>query len=91
MTNILIWLAVGAVVGCVAGVLMRGEEDGGVFLNVAVGIVGALAAGWFAAPLVGVHFANARVFALGAVGVALLGAIVLLCLIAFVRGKRASR
>ena len=40
MTNILIWLAVGAVVGCVAGLLMRGEEDGGVFLNVAVGIVG---------------------------------------------------
>ena len=85
MLNIMVWLVVGAVIGLVAGLLMRNDEDQGVFVNVLVGIVGALVAGWLAAPYLGVHVLNPKVFNFGALAVALIGAVLLLALISLVR------
>jgi uncharacterized membrane protein YeaQ/YmgE (transglycosylase-associated protein family) len=88
MINIAIWLVVGGVIGAVAGLLMRDEEDQAVFLNVLVGIVGALGAGWLVAPLIGLKMTNPRVFQFGALAVALLGAVALLALMSALRRRR---
>ena len=45
MLDVLVWFIVGAVVGGVAALLMRGDDDRGVFVNVMIGILGALGAG----------------------------------------------
>lgn len=88
MLNIAVWLAVGAVIGFVAGLLMRGDDDQGVFVNVIVGVAGALVAGWFVAPWIGVRMLQPRVFNFGALAVALIGAALLLALMSLVRGRR---
>ena len=88
MLNIAVWLVVGAVIGAVAGLLMRDDEDQAVFVNVLVGIVGALGAGWLVAPYVGLRVLNPRVFNFGALAVALLGAVLLLALMSLVRRVR---
>lgn len=88
MLNIAVWLVVGAVIGAVAGLLMRDDEDQAVFVNVLVGIVGALVAGWLVAPYVGLRVLNPRVFNFGALAVALLGAVLLLALMSLVRRVR---
>ncbi len=46
MVNIIIWLIVGGVVGWLASLIMRTDAQQGVILNIVVGIVGALLAGW---------------------------------------------
>ena len=88
MLNIAVWLVVGAVIGAVAGLLMRDDEDQAVFVNVLVGIVGALVAGWLVAPYVGLRVLNPRIFNFGALAVALLGAVLLLALMSLVRRVR---
>ncbi len=88
MLNIAVWLAVGALIGLVAGLLMRDEDDPGVFVNVLVGIVGALVAGWFVAPRLGVRVLDPKVFNFGALAVALIGAAALLGLMSLVRRRK---
>ena len=88
MVDIAVWFVVGAVVGGFASVLMRGDEDPGVFFNVVVGVVGALLAGWYVGPDFGLRIANAGLFALGAMAIALVGAVVLLALVGAVRKLR---
>lgn len=88
MLNIAVWLVVGAVIGWVAGLLMRDDEDQAVFVNVLVGVAGALGAGWLAAPYIGLRVANPGVFNFGALAVALFGAVLLLALMSLVRRAR---
>jgi uncharacterized membrane protein YeaQ/YmgE (transglycosylase-associated protein family) len=87
MLNIVVWLAVGAVIGLVSGLLMRNEDDGGMFVNVFVGIAGALVAGWFAAPRVGLHVLDPKVFNFGALAVALIGAVLPLAALSLLRRR----
>ena len=65
MFHIVIWLVVGALIGLVAGLLMRGNEDQGVFVNVLVGVLGALIAGWVVAPYFGLHAGDPKVLKSG--------------------------
>ena len=44
--GIIIWLIVGGIVGWLASIIMRRDAQQGIILNVIVGIVGALIAGW---------------------------------------------
>ena len=55
------------------------------FLDVVVGIVGAMLGGWFLAPLFGTGTINSNDFSLAALRVSLLGAIVLLAIVNFFR------
>jgi uncharacterized membrane protein YeaQ/YmgE (transglycosylase-associated protein family) len=87
MLNIVIWLLVGMVIGAVAGLLMRHEEDAAVFANVVVGILGALAAGGWIAPWMGVRVAHPGVFNFGALALSMLGAVGLLSLVGLVRRR----
>jgi uncharacterized membrane protein YeaQ/YmgE (transglycosylase-associated protein family) len=51
MTNIILWLVAGGLIGWASSVIMRTHE--GIALNVVVGIVGAALTGWVFSPLVG--------------------------------------
>ncbi|WP_299421691.1 GlsB/YeaQ/YmgE family stress response membrane protein [Sphingomonas bacterium] len=44
--NIIVWLVVGGVAGWLASLVMARDGQQGILLNVVVGIVGAVIAGW---------------------------------------------
>ncbi|GHH53794.1 MULTISPECIES: GlsB/YeaQ/YmgE family stress response membrane protein [Gammaproteobacteria] len=44
--GIIIWLIVGGIVGWLASIIMRRDAQQGIILNIVVGIIGALIAGW---------------------------------------------
>jgi len=88
MLDVVVWFIVGAVVGGVAALLMRGDDDQSVFVNVMIGIVGALGAGWWVAPWVGLRVSQPMMFNFGALAVALVGAVALLALVGFLRRAR---
>ena len=85
--GILIWLIVGGLVGWVASIIMRTNAQQGILLNVIVGILGAVLAGYFISPLVGVGTIN-QGFTAASFVVSLLGAVVLLAIVnVFRRGS----
>ena len=86
--NFILWILVGGLIGWVASIVMRTDAQQGNFLNVIVGVVGALIAGWIISPLVGIPTINQDVFSLPALLVSLLGAIVLLGIVNLVRRGR---
>jgi uncharacterized membrane protein YeaQ/YmgE (transglycosylase-associated protein family) len=83
--NIIIWLVVGGIIGWLASVFMKTDGQQGIILNVVVGIVGALLAGWLITPLVGVGTINQSNFSLPALIVSFVGAVLLLALVGVLR------
>ena len=79
--NFIIWLVVGGLIGWVASMIMKTDGQQGIFLNVIVGIVGAMLGGWFIAPMLGTATINDGSFSLASLGVSLLGAIILLAIV----------
>jgi uncharacterized membrane protein YeaQ/YmgE (transglycosylase-associated protein family) len=88
MFHVLAWLVVGALIGGVAGLLMRNNDDQSVFVNVLVGVLGAIVAGWIVAPYFGLHAGDPKVLDFGALSVALIGSVVALALMSFLRSRR---
>jgi uncharacterized membrane protein YeaQ/YmgE (transglycosylase-associated protein family) len=88
--NLIIWLVVGGVIGWVASLIMKTDAQQGLFLNVVVGIVGALLGGWLISPLVGAGTVNQGDFSLAGLLVSLVGAIILLFIVNLIR-RRAPR
>jgi uncharacterized membrane protein YeaQ/YmgE (transglycosylase-associated protein family) len=88
--NLIIWLVVGGVIGWVASLIMKTDAQQGLFLNVVVGIVGALLGGWLISPLVGAGTLNQGDFSLAGLFVSLVGAIILLFIVNLIR-RRAPR
>ena len=86
--GIIIWLIVGGIVGWLASLIMRTDGQQGLLLNVVVGIVGALLAGFIVSPLVGVGTINSGL-SIGTFLVSLLGAVVLLAIVNLFRRGRA--
>jgi uncharacterized membrane protein YeaQ/YmgE (transglycosylase-associated protein family) len=86
--NFIIWIVVGGLIGWVASMIMRTDAQQGMFLNVVVGIVGALLAGWIISPLVGVGTINQDAFSVGALLVSLVGAVILLAIVNLFRRGR---
>lgn len=83
--NFIIWLVVGGLIGWVASMIMRTDAQQGIFLNVIVGIVGAMLGGWLLAPMFGSGTINSNDFSLSGLGLSLLGAIILLAIVNLVR------
>ena len=79
--GILILLVVGGLIGWVASMIMRTDAQQGVFLNVVVGVVGALLAGFLLTPLVGGVPITSGVISLPSILLSLLGAVVLLAIV----------
>lgn len=85
--NLIIWLVIGGIVGWLASIIMKRDGQQGILLNIIVGIVGALLAGWLISPLVGVGTINSGL-SIGSFLVSLLGAVVLLAIVnLFTRGR----
>jgi uncharacterized membrane protein YeaQ/YmgE (transglycosylase-associated protein family) len=79
--NLILWLIVGGILGWIASLIMHTDAQQGVFLNIVVGIVGALLAGFILTPLFGVGTINQNNFSLPALLISLLGAVILLALV----------
>jgi uncharacterized membrane protein YeaQ/YmgE (transglycosylase-associated protein family) len=79
--NFIIWLIVGGLIGWLASKIMNTDAQQGVGLNIVVGIIGALLAGWLITPLVGGATINQGDFSLSGLIISLLGAIVLLAIV----------
>ena len=83
--NFLIWIVVGGIIGWLASMVMRTDAQQGIFLNVIVGIVGAMLGGWLIAPLLGQGTINSNDFSLGGLAVSFIGALILLAVVNLVR------
>ena len=79
--SIIILLIVGGLIGWVASMIMRTDAQQGVLLNVVVGIVGALLAGFVLTPLIGGAPITSGVISVQSVLISLSGAIVLLAIV----------
>lgn len=82
--GIILWIIFGAIVGWVASLIMKTDDQQGAVLNIVVGIVGALIGGW-TMTLFG--YGGITGFNLYSFAVSLLGAILL---IAIVKGIRSA-
>lgn len=78
MINFIVWIILGGILGWIASMIMRTDAQQGTFLNIVVGIIGALLAGWVLTPLFGISTINQNNFSIPALLVSLLGAIILL-------------
>lgn len=79
--SLIILLVVGGLIGWVASMIMRTDGQQGIVLNVVVGIVGSLLAGFVVTPLIGGAPITSGGISLPTIMISLLGSIVLLALI----------
>lgn len=82
--GIFVWLLIGGIVGWIASMIMKTNDQQGIILNVVVGIVGAVIGGWLIGPMVGAGSINTDITAMS-FAVSLVGAIILLALLKVVR------
>jgi len=78
--GIIVWLVMGGLVGWIASMVMGTSAQQGVFLNIVVGIIGALIGGWLVGPMLGAGSINEGITLMSFV-VSLLGAIILLAIL----------
>lgn len=83
--NIIIMLIVGGVIGWLASIIMRTDGQQGIFLNIVVGIVGAILAGYVITPFLGGAPITSGALDIKSLVVSLLGAVVLLAIVNLVR------
>lgn len=79
--SLIILLVVGGLIGWVASMIMNTDAQQGIFLNIVVGIVGALLAGFIVTPLLGGAPITSGAFSLQAIVVSLVGSVLLLALV----------
>jgi len=79
--NFILWLILGGILGWLASIIMHTDAQQGIFLNIVVGILGAMVAGFLLTPLLGIGTINQDSFSLPALLVSLLGAIILLAIV----------
>ena len=79
--SLIILLVVGGLIGWVASMIMRTDGQQGIILNIVVGIVGSLLAGFVVTPLIGGAPITSGNISLTTILVSLLGSVVLLALI----------
>lgn len=89
MINFIVWIILGGVLGWLASMIMGTNAQQGTLMNIVVGIVGAFLAGWMLTPLFGISTINQNNFSIAAMGISLLGAVILLAILSlFRRGAR---
>jgi uncharacterized membrane protein YeaQ/YmgE (transglycosylase-associated protein family) len=79
--NFILWLIIGGILGWIASIIMHTNAQQGIFLNIVVGIIGAMVAGLLLTPLLGIGTINQNNLSLPALFVSLLGSIILLALV----------
>lgn len=88
MGHWVIWFVVGCGLGALASLLMRGDDDKGVFGNVLAGVAGALVGGQFVSRCLGLRIGHPATFNFVALAASLVGAVTLLSVMSFVRARR---
>jgi uncharacterized membrane protein YeaQ/YmgE (transglycosylase-associated protein family) len=83
--NLILILIVGGILGWLASMVMRTDAQQGVVLNIVVGIVGALLAGFILTPLLGGAPITSGAFDIRSLLVSFLGAVVLLAIVNLIR------
>ena len=86
--NFIIWLIVGGIIGWIASMIMRTDAQQGIVLNIVVGIIGSLLAGWLITPLIGGSTINQGNFSISGLVISLVGAVVLLAIVNLFRRGR---
>jgi uncharacterized membrane protein YeaQ/YmgE (transglycosylase-associated protein family) len=83
--GLIILLVVGGIIGWLASLIMRTDAQQGIFLNIIVGIVGSILAGFLLTPLVGGAPITSGNISITSILVSLLGAVVLLAIVNMIR------
>ena len=83
--NLILIIIIGGILGWLASMVMRTNAQQGIFLNIVVGVIGALLAGFLINPLIGGGNITAGDFSIGALMVSFLGAVVLLAIVNLLR------
>ena len=84
MTELIVWILLGALAGWIASIIMRTNAEQGAIANIVVGIVGALIGG-FVVRLLGGN-TGVTGFNISSILVAVLGAVILLAILKAFRG-----
>jgi uncharacterized membrane protein YeaQ/YmgE (transglycosylase-associated protein family) len=87
MTFLLI-IVVGGVLGWLASIVMRTDAQQGIFLNVIVGIVGAVVAGFLVTPVIGGAPITEGAFDIRSLLASFIGAVILLAVVNLARRSR---
>ena len=82
--GIIVLLIVGGILGWLASIVMRTDAQQGIFLNIDVGIVGAMLGGFLLTPFIGGGSITQGISA-GSLVVSFLGAVILLAIVNLVR------
>ena len=83
--GLIILLVVGGLIGWLASMIMRTDAQQGVFLNIVVGIVGSLLAGFLISPMLGIAPITSGAITITTLLVSLIGAVILLAIVNLVR------
>jgi uncharacterized membrane protein YeaQ/YmgE (transglycosylase-associated protein family) len=83
--NFILWIIVGGLLGWIASLIMHTNAQQGPMLNILVGIIGALLAGFLLTPLFGVGTINQSNFSLPSLLLSLLGSVILLAIVNLIR------
>lgn len=83
--NIILIIIVGGILGWLASMVMKTDGQQGIFLNIIVGLVGAVIAGLFLTPLLGGAPVTDGAFDIRSLIVSFVGALVLLAVVNLVR------
>jgi uncharacterized membrane protein YeaQ/YmgE (transglycosylase-associated protein family) len=83
--NLIIMLIVGGILGWLASMAMKTDGQQGLFLNVVVGVVGALLAGYLITPFLGGAPITTGAFDIKSLFVSFLGSVVLLGIVNLIR------
>ncbi len=76
----LIFIVIGGLVGWLASKIMGTDAQQGILLNIVIGIIGAILAGWLISPLVGVGDIRQDPLSIGAFLVSLVGAVIVIAI-----------
>ncbi|MFD1950413.1 GlsB/YeaQ/YmgE family stress response membrane protein [Sphingomonas arantia] len=79
--NLIILLIVGGIIGWVASMIMRTDGQQGIFLNIVVGIVGAVLAGFIITPFFGGASIMDGALNIQSILISLVGAVILLAIV----------
>jgi uncharacterized membrane protein YeaQ/YmgE (transglycosylase-associated protein family) len=79
------WIVFGLIAGLLAKMLTPGRDPGGFLVTILIGIAGASVGGWIGTLL---GFGSVRGFNLPSLGIAIVGAVVVLLVYRLVTGKK---
>jgi uncharacterized membrane protein YeaQ/YmgE (transglycosylase-associated protein family) len=87
--NFILWIVIGGVIGWLASIVMKTNDQQGKLLNIVVGIVGAFLGGLLLGGLFDTGTINQDDFSVSSLVVSFIGAVILLAIVKMFRGRRA--